>query len=80
MRIHGTDSGRLSTTLEDEDVQTPSQPSTLSTMGRVRGIMAERDEIVARLNEYKVRNENLERKVAELDVISKALPGSVKQL
>lgn len=58
--MKGTDSERLSATLEDEDVRTPSRSSKLCTTDRGRELPTERHELVVRLNEYKVSKEHLE--------------------
>lgn len=52
----------------------------LGSTDRVRGLIAERDELVVGLSEYEVFKKNLERKVSEKYVIIKAMAESVKQL
>lgn len=54
------DSKLFTTTSEDGDVQTPSQPIMPGTIDRVRKLIPVRDEIVVLLSEYKVSKKNLQ--------------------
>lgn len=80
LRMHGTDSELLPAILKDDDIQTPLQRTMSGTTDRVVGLMAERDELIVRLDKYNVSKKNLERKVFEEEVIIRSMTGSMKQL
>lgn len=80
MRMRSTDSERLSRRLEDEFGNNAPSLSTEEAADRVVELTAEKDELVVRVNDYKVARENLERKLSEQDVILKAMTASVKNL
>lgn len=73
VRMDSTDLKMLSLTSEGEGIQSPLKLTWLSTMDRVMGLMAERDELVIRLNEYKIFSEKLHRKVSGQDATIQAI-------
>lgn len=62
LQMYSTDFERLPATLKEDFFQPPSQQSILGTRYRIKGHIAERDDILVWLEEYKLSNENLERK------------------
>lgn len=72
-----TDFERLSATIKEGDDQISSQSNFQASVDMVREVVAERDELVVLLNQYKLLEQNLKREMSEQDVMIKAMKWSV---
>lgn len=58
MCMNSTECERLSAKIKEEDVPTPSQSNMMGATDSAREHMAERYELVVRLNEYSMTEDN----------------------